>query len=136
MSPIFLTNTYEFIKQYYHKAADPFETIRKIMTVIFSAKEKISLSKEEKLYIEDWITRLDKNLLITKQCLRKALNNESLSTEEQNMIAYNIFDGKKIGKVLMQSANESEGLKFVRSAISRQFNINDSNLVERITDRQ
>lgn len=124
----------ELTKPYYHNSVDPFSAIRKIMTVIFSTKEKISLSKEEKLYIEDWITRLDKNLLITKQCLRKALNNESLSTKEKMVIAYNIFDGARIGKALMQSANKSEGIAFVRSAISHQFNINNANLVDIISN--
>lgn len=123
---------FEATQKYDHQATDPFAAIRKIMAVIFTATEKISLSQEEKRYLEDWITRLDKNLLITKQCLKNALDNKPLSTEERNMIAYNLFEGQRIGNILMQSADESEGLAFVRGTIRHQFNIDDAKLVEEI----
>lgn len=81
----------------------------KYFSFVFGVNNILGLNKEEKKLISDWLDGLDESFEIIK-VLRSALEGSSVSEKDRKVIAYNIFDGKKIALLLEEERDEEKGI--------------------------
>lgn len=68
----------------------------------------------------------------TKRIMTKAVKEEKLTDREKQLLAYNVFEGKTIAKILSGSVTENEGIKKADNYIQNMTDIEDSRIVEMI----
>lgn len=68
----------------------------------------------------------------TKRIMKKAILGEKLSDREKQLIAYNVFEGKTVARLLSGSATEDEGIKKADYYIQNVTDIEDGRIVEMI----
>lgn len=68
----------------------------------------------------------------TRRIMIKAIKAGNLTDREKQLIAYNVFEGKTVAKILSGSVTESEGIKKADSYIRNMTDIEDSRIVEMI----
>lgn len=68
----------------------------------------------------------------TKRKLRFALMNDSVDDKSKQEIAYNLFDGRRVARILMDAYDNHEGIEGVREHIRKSYNIVDPVLIDRI----
>ena len=66
--------------------------------------------------------------------MKKAALGRELSNREQQLIAYNVFEGKMVAKLLSGALTEEEGIKRADFFIQNNSEISDKTLVERIRE--
>lgn len=95
---------------------------------LFGVNEDVELQREEVDKINEWINNLTFPSS-TKQKLRMTLLNEKLTESEKMLVAYNLFKGKHIAKMLRDSINEAEDIINVDIKISELYDIQNDDLV-------
>ena len=93
--------------------------------------DNYELRKEDVDTIRDWIDRLRKSV-DTKNLLRQALAGRKLTPAEQQAVAYNVFDGLEIARLLMNEPEEIEGIKKVNLKISSYLQINSTEITDHV----
>lgn len=68
----------------------------------------------------------------TKRIMKKAILGNDLSDREKQLIAYNVFEGKTVARILSGSATEDEGIKKADYYIQNITDIEDGRIVEMI----
>ena len=68
----------------------------------------------------------------TKRIMLKAVSGKELTARENQLIAYNLFEGKTVAKLLSGAVTESEGIEKADYFIMTNTDIEDSRLVESI----
>ena len=68
----------------------------------------------------------------TKRIMKKAIRGDILSDREKQLIAYNVFEGKTVARLLSGSATEDEGIKKADYYIQNITDIEDVRIVEMI----
>lgn len=68
----------------------------------------------------------------TKRIMVKAIKVGNLTDREKQLLAYNVFEGKTVARILSGSVTESEGIKKADSYIQNMTDIEDSRIVEMI----
>lgn len=68
----------------------------------------------------------------TKRIMKKALLGDSLNKRERQLIAYNVFEGVIIGKLLGDACTEKEGIEKADHFISSSNDITDREIVKSI----
>lgn len=121
------TEKFSDISPYNYVSKDYNLPVRKLMNKIYSTNEKVSLSAEEKAFLKNWIERLE-NWNGTKEMLKKAISGE-LTFNEKKYIAYNMFGGKRIAKVMKEADDESDGIKEVRKMIVNSYHFGPADQV-------
>lgn len=116
----------------------------------YMRKEKIALLPQEifceRVFIDDgfkslksedidtvlaWIEN-SKYARETKRIMKKALIGEKLTERENQLIAYNVFNGKEIAKLLSGALTEKEGLEKANHFIRNNNELNDDKLIASI----
>lgn len=121
------TEKFSDISPYNYVRKDYNLPVRKLMNKIYSTNEKVSLSAEEKIFLKNWIERLE-NGSGTKEMLKKAIGSE-LTFNEKKYIAYNMFGGKRIVKVMKEADDESDGVEDVREIIVNSYHFGSTDQV-------
>lgn len=111
---------FTYQSSYNYKINDYNANIRKFMTCIFSARERVSLSDAVRDELKSWVARLD-NTDLTKEYLYKSLHNKRLDEQEKMRVAYNLFGGNIIVRNLKNSLDKKEALDFVDDHICGTF---------------
>lgn len=114
-------------KKYEYKELDKDTAIKKFLHNIFCSNVE-KLDDDEISRVEEWISLL-KYSQYTKDILYTALHRE-VGKREMQILAYNLFDGKRMAKILEKSAREEKGIDMVNKHISSMYGIND----DKITD--
>ena len=78
--------------------------------------------------IINWIDRLALPSS-TKIKLRKVLMNEDLSDNEMKSVAYNLFEGKRMAKSLIDSIDAAKGIEDADARIKKMYDIDDELVV-------
>lgn len=107
-----------------HEDNDPI--IQKFLKNVFSQTQE-PLDEQETECVKKWIES-PRFSDITKRTLREALNND-LDEETRIVIAYNVFEGTRIAKYLLDSYTEEAGIKKANELIRGIVNISDENLI-------
>lgn len=68
----------------------------------------------------------------TKRVLKKAVKGDNLTRRENQLIAYNLFDGKTVGKLLSAAVTEQEGIENADYFIQTNTEIENSRIIESI----
>lgn len=89
------------------------------------------LSAEEVDSVLAWIDGA-KYARETKRIMKKALCRERLSEREQQLIAYNVFGGKTIAKLLSDAITEEEGFERANYFVCRNYEIKDDILAQAV----
>ena len=107
-----------------HEDSDP--VIQKFLKNIFSQTQE-PLDEKETECVKKWIEspRFSGN---TKRTLKDALNND-LDDEKRTVVAYNVFEGKRIAKYLLDAYTKDEGIEKANESIRGIVNITDENLI-------
>ena len=77
---------------------------------LFAVSDSEELAQEDVDAISRWIDSSEQGP-VTKRLLHKALKNKSLTEEEQQMVAYDLFEGKQMIRLLEDSWDETEGVR-------------------------
>lgn len=91
---------------------------------VFSKDGFDYLKDEDVDSILKWIEH-SKYALGTKRIMRKAVVNKMLTEREKQLIAYNVFEGKTIAKLLTSALTEQEGIKKADYFLESNMEIND-----------
>lgn len=98
---------------------------------MFSNTRFTSLKKEEVDVVMAWIEN-SKYARETKRIMKKAVEGAALSEREEQLVAYNVFEGKGVAKLLSEAITEEEGLEKADYFIQINTEIKDKNIVETI----
>jgi hypothetical protein len=90
-----------------------------------------SLKQEDVDSVLAWIES-SKYARNTKRIMMKAVIGEVLTERERQLIAYNVFEGKTIAKLLSGALTEKEGIERADYFIKTNTEINDNQLIESI----
>lgn len=98
---------------------------------VFSNAGFNSLKPEDVDSVLTWIegSKYTRN---TKRIMRKAVVGEALTEKERQLIAYNVFEGKAIAKVLSSALTEQEGVETADYFIKANMEISDNQEIESI----
>lgn len=102
-------------------------------TEVFKDNGFKSLKSEDVDSVVAWIEN-SKYARETKRIMKKAALGRELSNREQQLIAYNVFEGKMVAKLLSGALTEEEGIKRADFFIQNNSEISDKTLVERIRE--
>lgn len=127
----------------YESGYEPEETVHELSSEskpsetyfmrLFGVGDDKEMQAEKVDRIADWIDTLIYPTS-TKTKMKKILNGVNLTVEEKQVVAYNLFDGKRIAKFLRDSVNSEEGIAAVDIRIQNRYNITNEQLV--VTIRQ
>ena len=68
----------------------------------------------------------------TKRELRHALMSDRIEEDTRKMLAYNLFEGSKASKLLLDAYDNDEGIADIKKYIEKTYNLGDDKLVEAI----
>jgi len=100
----------------------------KYLRYLFDENNKTELSKEERDAALVWVESLSVGSA-TKRMLRRAFVE---GTIDKLPLAYNIFNGKQVSKVLEDHYDENVGIEFATKKIKQVFEIEDAELLRQI----
>lgn len=98
---------------------------------VFGIKENYEIEAEDADIIRDWIRSL-RNSAKTKELLNAVLDGKLLTESEQEIVAYNVFEGKKIAALLATESKESNGIEKANNKIKTYMGIGDNVLIDNI----
>lgn len=90
-----------------------------------------SINKEEVDSVLLWVES-SKYTRNTKRIMRMAVLGEILTERERQLIAYNVFEGKMIAKLLTSALTEKEGIEKADYFLKTNTEISDNQLIESI----
>ncbi len=95
---------------------------------VFGVSDDYEISTEDADAIREWIDHL-RDMPATMRYLLAVLDGSSLTQEARNQIAYNVFDGKRIAKILEDEAESGEGVKKMERMIAACVGSCDADLL-------
>ncbi len=98
---------------------------------LFGVKDSYEISDEDADLIKEWIRNLRKSER-TKELLSAALKGETLTTSEREIVAYNVFEGKKLAGVLAGEMNAEKGIAKANNRIKAYVGLEDNVLIDNI----
>jgi ATP-binding protein len=98
---------------------------------LFGIKDSYEISDEDADLIKEWIHNL-RNSERTKILLSAVLKGEILTTSEREIVAYNVFEGKKLAGVLAGEMNAENGITKANNRIKAYMGLEDNVLIENI----
>ena len=102
--------------------------ISKFLNVVFGVKDNRELKNEDVDTISDWISSM-KASSKTKSILYAVLNGEKATKDEMKIVAYNVFEGKKMAIVLADNKEKEKGIERVNKRIQSEIGVNDAVLI-------
>lgn len=110
---------------------DERETFIHFFKKLFGVSEEYELSGEDVDAIKEWIKRLRKSTT-TKKVLNAAAAGHKLTREEQRIVAYNLFDGAEIAKILMDEQEEDRAIEKVNLKIASYLQLNNAEITDHV----
>ncbi len=114
-----------------YSPSNPFEVFEHYFNKLMGRKDVYEITQEDADIIRDWINSL-RNAENTKKLLFTALEGRTLSEREQEIVAYNVFNGKQIGELLIKEENAADGIYMADKKIGAKFEIQDGVLIDKI----
>lgn len=113
-----------------YRKKDFLQPLEQYFSVVFGKGNIQKISDEDRNTVKNWIASTQYNS-VTLRSLQDVLEGRSLSQRKQEIIAYNVFHGKRIARLM---ANESleNGLEKVNQYIKMTTGFADSHLLELI----
>lgn len=96
---------------------------------LFVSEDDVELEDEEVDRIRKWIDSLP----YTKNCkkaLMKGVQDKKTTEKERKLLAYTVFDGKKLWEILSEKMNLEDGIDAVNKKIKNKYKIADDDVVE------
>lgn len=103
----------------------------KYFSFLFGITDCAELSDEDVDTIQDWIDSL-RERENTIRILLNALHGNSPTNEEREVIAYNIFDGKKIAYILASAIDTKAGIENANKKIMSAMGFSSTALIDEI----
>ncbi len=122
---------YEDIKPLEYTKKDNDSTFERYFLKVFGIKDNYEISVEDADIIRDWIRSL-RNSTKTKELLNAVIEGRTLLESEREIVAYNVFEGKKIAALLADESKESKGIEKANRKINTYMGINDDVLIDNI----
>lgn len=107
------------------------DTIHNLFMKLFAFSDSKELSQEDVDILSRWIESLNQGPE-TKKLIYKALKNEPLSEKEQQIVAYDLFEGKQMVRFSEDSQEEVEGIRRIDSMLLQMDGIQDEALAVRL----
>lgn len=120
----------DFSSYQYKEECNSIAPIDLLLKNIFLDMEQ-SFSLEDKEKLEDWISTL-KCPECTKRKLKTTLSNGKPDQEDKTEIAYNLFEGKKVARILRDNQKSEEGVEISRKKIQTLCTVEDERLADEI----
>lgn len=115
----------EYIKKDNHRIFEHF------FFKVFGMKDNYEIKAEDADIIRDWICSLG-NSAKTKELLNAVVDGKTLSESQREIVAYNVFQGKKIAALLAGECTESNGIEKANSKLKTYVGISDNVLIHNI----
>ena len=103
--------------------------LEKYFEFLFGITERAEFSDEDIDLLQDWIGGLRENDS-TLKILQSALSGKATSPKERKVLAYNIFEGKKVAAILEDEADVSVGIENANHKIMFTMGFSNETLVE------
>lgn len=107
------------------------EMYEKYFSIAYGVNDLNVLSEEDVDAINEWISSLRESEGTIK-ILKSVLSGKKLSTQEKEVIAYNIFSGKKIASILASETDVKVGIANANNKIKSYMGFSNDILVETI----
>lgn len=107
------------------------KVIEHYLKKVFGTNDNYEMKAEDGDTVRVWIQSL-RNTDKTKDLLNAVLEGKTLSTSDREIVAYNVFSGKKIAELLAREKKESEGIERANNKIKSYIGISDSILIDNI----
>lgn len=118
--------------QYKYKAeSDSQPGIHNFLMRLFALSDDKELSQEDVDAISQWIDGLDQGPE-TKRLMRKVPNGKPLTEGEQQIVAYNVFEGKQMIRLLEDSWEEKEGIRRLDARLQCMDDVQNETLAIRL----
>lgn len=98
---------------------------------IFGITDNYELNEEDVDTIKGWINRLRKSSG-TKELIKKALSGRKLTAAEQQVVAYNIFNGAEIVKLLIEEPEGKQGIEKANLKIASYLQLNCAEITDHV----
>lgn len=107
--------------------------ISKFLNVVFDVKDNCEIKKEDVDAISNWISSM-KASSKTKSILYAVLDGTKATKGEMKIIAYNVFEGKKMAIILADNKEKEKGIERVNKRIQSEIGVNDAILINCIRE--
>lgn len=118
-------------KPHIYQPKDTTASFEKYFSFVFGITDKAELSDEEVDVIKEWRNGL-KESAGTLKLLDAALSGVSLSKQEKEIIAYNIFEGKRVAEILAAEVNTEIGVENANKKIMSFMGFTSNVLIDNI----
>lgn len=98
---------------------------------VFGVNDNYEIKSEEADILIEWICSL-RNSAKTKELLHAVIDGKVLTESEREIVAYNVFEGKKIAALLASEREENKGIEKANNKIKTYLNISDTILIDNI----
>lgn len=115
-------------KYQYH---DNYKTICRFAKKVFAIKDNYEIKSEDADIIREWVRGL-KVSTRTKNILCSVIEGNEVSSKEKEIVAYNVFEGKKIAAIMADESDRNKGVDMVNRRIQSQIGIKDVELIDSI----
>ncbi len=122
---------YEDIAPFDYTKKEDDNVIEHYLKKVFGTDDNYEIKAEDAETIREWIRSL-RNTDKTKDLLYTVLEGKTLSISDREIVAYNVFSGKKIAELLASERRESEGIEKANNKIKSYIGISDSVLIDNI----
>lgn len=126
-----LFEKYTVISKFSYVPIDNSAAYDKYFSFVFGVSDKPNLNKEEVDAIKNWIESLNESSS-TLKALITALQGTSITEKEQKVIAYNIFEGKKIASILAAEKNADVGIENANKKIMSIIGLSTQAVIDEI----
>lgn len=116
---------------YNYTPSDNSKAFDKYFSFVFGVKEKLDLSDEDIDSIRNWIGSVNESAAVIKS-LRDALYGVPVPTKAKEVIAYNVFEGKKIAAILAAEQDVEIGIERANRKIMSSMALNTQTLIDEI----
>ena len=114
-----------------YKKREPSDAFGLYFKMLFGVTGIKELPQEDADSINEWIGGLRESERTIK-ILRKALEGQQLSKQEQEVVAYNVFSGKKVAAELAKQEDVSVGIENANNKIKSFMGVDDIALIDSV----
>lgn len=105
--------------------------ICRFMKKVFDVKDNYEIKSEDADIIREWVRSL-KVSARTKNILCSVIEGNKAGSEEKEIVAYNVFGGKKIAALMADESDRNKGIDMVNRRIQSQLGMKDAELIDSI----
>lgn len=125
---------YDKSNPYKYEQKDNGEILEHFFNKIFGISDDYEIREEDADILKDWIANL-RDMPKTQQVLLDIILGKVASEVERDNIAYNVFNGKKVSRILETEVIAEEGIKAADRFINSFIGTSNSVLIENIRNK-